>query len=276
MDYPTELAFLHRTAVRCSENPHGNDGIWQVAPVFASIPYRKAGIEEMRHFANAIRNSLPRLGAHGVKRAAKAFVHKVDTITKPSYINRIQGNGFHSSITQRELLERAFVKEPSSGGLVFSVFDPRDLIMRRRPGYVPCLISGSLLLHRSELHLNAFFRSQSILEFGVYDLMFLREFQRDFLSTIAAIPRSQFPRRSNLPREIRVGPVNLHFARVIVQRRLARQRTSFLRRSATVDSWLRIIMTSMQAETTEGRGLLQANLGRSRLGGSTAGVATLT
>jgi hypothetical protein len=276
MDYPTELAFLHHTAVRCSQNPHGSDGIWQVAPVFASIPYRKEGIEEMRHFAKAIRNSLPRLGAHGVKRAAKAFVHKVDTITKPSYINRIQGNGFHSSITQREILERAFVKEPSSGGLVFSVFDPRDLIMRRRPGYVPCMISGSLLLHRSELHLNAFFRSQSILEFGVYDLMFLREFQRDFLSTITAIPRSQFSPRSNLPREIRAGPVNLHFARVIVQRRLARQRNSFLRRTPTVDSWLRIIMSSMQVETRGSGHTSQNDISRIRPRPSAAITLTTT
>src|SRR5262245_4727169 len=150
MDFPSEVAFLYDAARKCESGGSGSDGIWQLAPMFASIAYNENGSRELEAFAADVRERLPLLGAHGMRRAAKAFVRTADTITKPSYINRIQGNGFDPERTQREVLQRAYVREPSSGGLVFSVFDPRDLLMRRRPGYVPCLIAGSLLLHQRE------------------------------------------------------------------------------------------------------------------------------
>jgi hypothetical protein len=202
----------------------------------------------MQAFADVVAQRIPRLGEHGKRRAAKAFVHKVDSITKPSYINRLDGDGYGCETTQRAALETAFTREPLSGGLVFSIFDPRDLLLRRRPGYVPCLIAGSLLLHRGKLHLNAFFRSQSLIEFGVHDLLFLRRFQCDFLNSVGHYSKDRFPKTS-VPRRMQPGPLNLHLARVIIQRRLARNRHTYLRRSALVSTWMGLLQEVMERET---------------------------
>ena len=235
-----------------------------MAPVFASIPYSDDGVPRLQAFAAAVTRRIPRLGEHGSRRAAKAFVHKVDSITKPSYINRLDGDGFGSNTTQLTVLQRTFAREPLSGGLVFSVFDPRDLLARRRPGYVPCLIAGSLLLHRGKLHLNAFFRSQSLIEFGVHDLLFLRNLQRGFIEAVASLPSKDFPKTS-FPRRVWPGPLNLHFARVIVQRRLARNKHSYLRRSSVVNTWMALLLETMQSHTADKEIALSFDPGRSRL-----------
>jgi hypothetical protein len=183
---------------------------------------------------------------HGSKRALKAFFSNADTITKPSYIGRLN-NGLVWDIPegQRDILIEGFIREPLSGGLVFSVFHPKDLIERRRPGYVPCLVSGSLLVHRHELHINAFFRSQSIVEFGFHDLLFLRRFQAWFIKAITHVHRDNFPQRMRRHYRIQPGPLNLHFARIIVPSRLARNRRSFLRRCDVVDRWLRTLVEAI-------------------------------
>jgi hypothetical protein len=82
-------------------------------------------------------------------------------------------------------------------------------------GYVPCLVAGSFLLDEGQLTLNAFFRSQSIVEFGLYDLLFLRDLQSEMAERFAY---------RNGAFEIACGSLNLTFGRIIVQRRLARRR----------------------------------------------------
>lgn len=162
-----------------------------------------------------------------------------DSITKPSYVNRLS-RLVSGKCSQIEILSARFRTEPSSGGLVFSVFEPADLLRRYRPGYVPCLVSGSVLLHEGRLHLNAFFRSQSIVEFGVYDLLFLRSLQADLVKAFKAIPMESFPKRSR-PRRIEAGPINLQFGRVIVQSRLARHGTAYIRRAEAISRWMRLL-----------------------------------
>src|SRR5690606_5014206 len=102
---------------------------------------------------------------------------------------------------QLERIASIAAKEPSSGGLVFSVFDPDDLEDRRRPGYVPCLIAGTFVEHEGELQLNAFFRSQSVIEFGIFDLEFLRKLQRETMGQL----------NSSRDRPLTMGSLNLHF-----------------------------------------------------------------
>jgi hypothetical protein len=144
-------------------------------------------------------------------------------------------------------MEQIVRKEPGSGGLVFSVFHPRDLYERLRPGYVPCLISGSFLVHQRELQLNAFFRSQSVIEFGLHDLLFLRRLQKDFLNRLQNVKKF---------RRIKLGTLSLFLGRAIVQRRIARRRIKLssssyrhvcLHREDVVPTWLEIVERHLHA-----------------------------
>lgn len=248
----SELHFLYDTVRRCRGSSVGRDNAWEVAPVLCSIPYSVNAIHDLEVFERAVNIELPQLCTHGRNRAAKAFQQDRDTITKPSYIARLtSGCTWSLLVSQRDTLVKTFMREPLSGGLVFSVFHPRDLIDRHRPGYVPCLISGTFLLHKQRLHLSAFFRSQSILEFGIYDLLFLRRFQQQFLDSIAAIPRDAVPKRIRPKYHVRPGPLNLQFSRVVVPSRLARNRKGFVRRSDILDRWLELLVQTI--ETTDAR-----------------------
>jgi hypothetical protein len=110
------------------------------------------------------------------------------------------------------------------------VFDPGDLIDRRRPGYVPCIISGTVLLAGNELQLNAFFRSQSVIEMGLFDLLFLRRFQSEFVSAFRGL-------RSDLS-QVECGHLNIFCSRVFIHRRLVKRNNNFLSRSDVVDDWI--------------------------------------
>lgn len=248
----SELHFLYDTVRRCRGNSVGRDNVWEVAPVFACIPHSTRAIQDLELFEQAISAELPQLCVHGRKRATKAFIQERDTITKPSYIARLtSGRSWSMLQSQRDTLVDTFAREPLSGGLVFSVFHPRDLVNRRRPGYVPCLVSGTFLLHKQQLHLSAFFRSQSILEFGIYDLLFLRRFQQQFLDCIAAIPRDVVPQRIRSMYQVRPGPLNLHFSRVVVPSRLARNRKGYVRRADVLDCWLEVLVQTIETAITQ-------------------------
>ena len=225
-----EISYLYNATYQCCEERKGYDGIWQIAPFQCSIPYSENSIENLQDLKEYLRESFSELIDFGERRAKKAFLSRSDSITKPSYIHRLEKyiDGDHNQISN---MYDIATHESASGGLVFSVFSPRDLIDRKRPGYVPCLISGSFLLHDNELHLNAFFRSQSVVEFGLFDMLFLRKFQKDFLD--------QYVHASSRSSTTRDGPLNLHFGRVIVHRRFMKSNTSFIRREDIVPAWLR-------------------------------------
>lgn len=230
----SEVAFLFYATTLCKEAKTGYDGAWQIAPFQCSIPYTDKGVSNLIDLKEALADRFPALLAFGEKRAKKAFVSTADTITKPSYIGRIRDfrkNGIDQLCTMTDVAS----SEPASGGLVFSVFSPHDLIDRRRPGYVPCLISGSFLLHEDELQLNAFFRSQSVVEFGIFDLIFLRQFQLDFLQSY----------NKNARQEARPGSLNLLFGRIIVHRRFLKRNESFIRRDDLIDAWIGQVEQSM-------------------------------
>jgi len=228
-DIVSETAFLYHAAYLCRESKTGTDGAWEIAPFQCSIPYEDDCLASLDGLKRRLETNFPSLLEFGQLRANKAFVSKADSVTKPSYIARIE-NYLGTKINQLENVLNIAEIEPASGGLVFSVFSPEDLLNRRRPGYVPCLVSGSFLLHDGELHLNAFFRSQSIVEFGLFDLIFLRTFQKLFMD--------KYCERSIRSDKIRQGPLNMHFGRIIIQRRLMRQGTRFVKRSDVIDSWI--------------------------------------
>ena len=242
MNCESELHFLHDTVAACSGRSVGRDAMWQIAPVMASIAFTSTGVEDLEGFASAVARAFPELGLHGQRRAHKAFVDEAGSLTKPSYVGRLRkGDVWGMAQGQRSLLLDAFIREPLSGGLVFTVFHPRDLVDRKRPGYVPCLVAGSLVVHDHALHLNAFFRSQSIVEFGVHDLLFLRKFQVEFLENSLAVDGHEFPKRQR-GAIVHPGPMNLHFGRVIIQSRLARNRKGFLRRESLLHDWTSLLL----------------------------------
>lgn len=228
----TEVDYLYQAASLCNETRQGSDGAWQIAPFNCSIPFRENCMEDLERLKENLRKRFPTLVEFGEKRAHKAFYQPKSTITKPSYRARLD-NYLDSGICQIEVAAEIAKKEPFSGGLVFNVFSPEDLVKRQRPGYVPCLISGSFLVHNNTLQLNAFFRSQSVVEFGLFDMLFLREFQREFLNIIAV--------RNDRLRLIELGSLNLHFARVLVQRRFVKFNDRFIRRDAIFDDWLETV-----------------------------------
>lgn len=228
----SEASFLYHAVELCRESRSGNDGAWQVAPFQCSIPYSDNALEKIGALKQNLKDRFPDLYAYGENRAKKAYQSTRDTITKPSYNSRI-ANYKDSGLNQLNAIENIGAHERSSGGLVFSIFSPDDLVNRRRPGYVPCLIAGSFLEHDGELQINAFFRSQSVVEFGLFDLEFLRKMQLEMVSRICA-------RRKNTD-SVRAGSMNLHFSRILVQRRLQRGRNGFIKRDAILDAWLRVV-----------------------------------
>jgi thymidylate synthase len=147
----------------------------------------------------------PELVQFGRLRAKKAYENLNDTITKPSYIGRLRHYG-SQGIDQIENTVSIASKEPASGGLCFNIFEPEDLIKRLRPGYVPCLISGTFIVHDGEFQLTAFFRSQSIIEFAIYDLIYLRKLQISTLSSLVEC--------GAIPRTVGIGSLNMFMARV--------------------------------------------------------------
>jgi hypothetical protein len=233
-----EVSFLYHAAYSCRESRTGYDGAWQIAPFQCSIPYEKSCLERLCGLKNHLRCSLPKLIEFGELRAQKAFVQTTDTITKPSYIKRIY-NFLDGGTNQVDALANIASREPASGGLVFSVFSPRDLVQRQRPGYVPCLISGSFLLHEDALQLNAFFRSQSVIEFGLFDLIFLRSFQVDFVDRFNSLSRRK---RAAVP-----GSLNLHFGRILIHRRLIKSDKRFVSRTELVDRWIALVEQYMMS-----------------------------
>ena len=246
--YSLEIQFLRNLLLLCKHGGRHQDGIWQVSPVHARIPYSVTSIKLMESFSEDLAAHIPELWSFGSKRAKKAYSSRKHTISKPSYIARLRNYCNEWRACQIESILSLFEREPFSGGLVFSIFHPSDILQRFRPGYVPCLISGVFLKVGQELHLNAFFRSQSIIEFGLYDLMFLRSLQKELVSRI----KEKKPRA-----KIECGALNLSFSRAIVQRRLARRRIKdlsgelrhvYLNRSQIVDKWLDIAKSYCEEE----------------------------
>jgi hypothetical protein len=227
-----ELDYLLHAAVLCREVRPAHDGVWQVVPYFCSIPFQDGCIARLESLKEKLRAQFPTLIGYGEKRAERAFQKHHDSITKPSYIKRIEnfcGRGLNQVSNMKAIAQ----KEAYSSGLVFSVFDPEDLVRRQRPGYVPCLVAGSVLIDHGELHLNAFFRSQSILEMALFDLMFLRQFQAQLVDIFQAEDK-----RHEVLRE---GPLNIFCSRVFIHRRLVKRNKNFVKRADIVDGWISIV-----------------------------------
>lgn len=235
-EFDSDLSFLYSSAKKCKNNPVGRDNIWQASPIQGIIPYKKNTIENLKNFEDDIAESIPRLGKYGRRRANKAYVRYSDTITKPSYINRLKGEVSGYEYSQFDQVERQFVSQPYSGSLVFSIFKPNDLFERRRPGYVPCLVSGSFVFDGDELHLNAFFRSMSIIEFGVYDMIFLRKTQMEVIENISCYNEEDFPKRHKLG-DVKPGPINIQMGRCIIQKRIARNTNGHIPRNEAYEIW---------------------------------------
>jgi len=234
-----ESDFLFQVASLCRESSVGHDGVWQVAPFFCSIPHTANALPRLEDLREKLRSEFPLLIEYGEKRARKAFVDGIDTVTKPSYSKRLY-NYLDLEIDQISNIEKISSKEPYSSGLAFTIFEPRDIIKRQRPGYVPCIVGGSFILHERELQLNVFFRSQSILEMGIFDLIFLKNLQQDFFSV--------FEKQKKAPKGCSIGSMNIFFSRVFIHRRLVKRNKNFIRRDEIVDPWIESVRQSLELE----------------------------
>jgi hypothetical protein len=229
----SEIAYLYNAACMCREARNGYDGIRQIVPFFASIPYNADSLIALEKLESELANVYPPLASFGRLRANKAYGNVKGTITKPSYLGRMTGTDGHD-IDQLQRIVEIAVREPASGGLCFSVFMPQDLVNRRRPGYVPCLMSGSFLLHDDEWQMNVFFRSQSVVEFAIYDLLYLRSMQMELVE--------RFARAGVLKTAVGAGALNMSMGRVFVHRRMLKRKDgSFLRRDEILDEWITVV-----------------------------------
>jgi hypothetical protein len=76
-------------------------------------------------------------------------------------------------------------------------------------------------------------------EFGLFDLIFLRSFQLKFIDRYNAVaPR----KRPTIP-----GPLNLHFGRILIHRRLIKTDRKFVARAQLVDRWIGLVEQYMMA-----------------------------
>src|SRR2546430_11177219 len=123
----SEVDFLHSVVKACQESWHTRDGTWQAAPVICAIPFSGDPISRLLRLGDDINHELPDLYKFSCNRAARAYNSTTHRLTKPSYIGRISRFDLKSSLCQIESIEQIVRKEPGSGGLVFSVFHPRDL-----------------------------------------------------------------------------------------------------------------------------------------------------
>lgn len=211
----------------CEESPRGHNNSLQVAPYTASIQACDTTLLELEELRCSLAAAIPELVDFGEKRANRAFNSTKDTTTKPSYVGRIRGTS-GENIDQLEHIVSISGNEQKSGGLVFSVFLPSDYTRRNRPGYIPCLLAGSFFEDREGLHLNAFFRSQSLVEFGLFDLIFLRNLQEEMLARI-----SEKSNRNDLV----LGPLNLFFSRILIQRQMLKKGNKALHRDKVLPYW---------------------------------------
>src|SRR4051812_43751463 len=101
----SEVHFFYETVQLCIGKNVGRDVSWQVAPVMVSIPHTEGCIQALEVFDNALGTEIPNLALHGRRRALKAFVRTADTITKPSYIARLNsGAAWGTASGQKENL----------------------------------------------------------------------------------------------------------------------------------------------------------------------------
>src|SRR5690606_15614104 len=101
--------------------------MWQIAPVLTSIPYNEHGIRALERLKFDVERCMPELGVYGERRARRAYLYMIDTLTKPSYVKRLFGEYPGVEKSQHETLIDRFIAEPRSGGLVYH---PKDLCHR--------------------------------------------------------------------------------------------------------------------------------------------------
>ena len=80
-----ELDYLFYGAQLCAEQKSGNDGIKQIAPFFASIPYNPKSVKLLNELIDRLEVKFPRLINHGRRRAEKDFETIQGRATMPSY-----------------------------------------------------------------------------------------------------------------------------------------------------------------------------------------------
>lgn len=92
----------------------------------------------------------------------------------------------------------------------------------KRPGYVPCPISGDFKFREGKLQLNIFFRSHDALNFGYADIYYFRKLQIEVLSKAKKITKSKVLQNGN------IGTLNFHFSRAYIPLRMEMPKQNYI------------------------------------------------
>jgi len=192
-----------------------------------SIPYDESNFKEFIAFKKKHLEIVGRTAKASWERAERVYTTNQDRISKPSYLKRL--NSFKTLLSGREVeidqLENIIFEladKPKYSLLVFSIFSPKDLIEKKRPGYVPCPLVGDFKFRKGELQLNVFFRSHDALNFGVADIFFLRQLQFYVLEKAKSVTTYK-----NLKKGV-IGSLNLHFSRVFIPLRMEMKKGDYI------------------------------------------------
>ncbi len=184
-----------------------------------TIHYNEDDFSAFKNFKDIYFQSVGKTAKSAWDRAERVYTTYMDRITKPSYLKRLRSypeiiNNEIVTIDQIENIIYELAEKPKYSLLSFAFFRPADLILKKRPGYVPCPLVGDFKFRKGELHLNVFFRSHDILNFTYPDIYHLRELQ------IHVLHEAQKNTSKRELKQGKVGSINFHFSRVFLPLRM--------------------------------------------------------
>lgn len=212
-----------------------------------SIEYEENKFNEFLSFKDSYFKSVGKTAEISWNRATRVYTNLSDRMTKPSYLKRLTAyeesiKGEIHEIDQLGNIINELAHRPKHSLLSFTIFRPSDLINKKRPGYVPCPISGDFKFRKGELHFSVFFRSHDALNLGYADIYFLRLLQKKVLEEAKLITSHR-----NLKKG-KIGTLNLHFSRVYIPLRMEMRKREYVN-GPEVESILQCLISKL-GETT--------------------------
>ncbi|RZJ88133.1 MAG: hypothetical protein EOO20_14385 [Chryseobacterium sp.] len=218
----------------------------EVLNCLLSIEYSK---EEFQSFINYKEKYLQAVGGTAKvawQRAIRVYTTFEDRMTKPSYHKRMRDysellNGEVHKIDQIDTIINELSHKPKYSLLSFTIFRPVDYLLMKRPGYIPCPIAGDFKFRKGKLHLNIFFRSHDVLNFGYADIYFLRKLQLQVLDEAQQVTRHLALKKGE------IGSLNFHFSRAFLPLRMEMRKKQYINGEEirdTIDRLLESLITN--------------------------------
>jgi hypothetical protein len=222
----SEFEAFRKILTEVNLNSYFDGESFDLINVALSITFSQEGWNGFLDFINLWSYNFPELSEFGWNRAKRAYESKNHSITKPSYRLRLDGfvctnkKGESETIDQISIICKRLTSNRCASGACFSVFNPIDNIEGYRPGYVPCVHGGMFRIKNGQLLFSVWFRSQSVLEFGIQDIFYLRSLQIEVLERLIQINSSLV--------DLEIGEICLFFGRIFIPRRVVRRKRSHM------------------------------------------------